>query len=127
MLCEQCIILIHIYKMHIIFTCECVGPVYAKHFRNRLKSFLHDCTILGSGSDFFLMIAMGVFQPGETRTCTNVTILVDNVVEGTENFTVTLTGNSYVVVSNTASTATVFIDDDDVSELVYNHTHVYII
>ena len=73
------------------------------------------------------MIAMGMFQPGETRTCTNVTILVDNVVEGTENFTVTLTGNSYVVVSNTASTATVFIDDDDVSELVYNHTHVYII
>lgn len=107
--------------MHIIFTCECVGPVYAKHFRNRLKSFLHDCTILGSGSDFFLMIAMGMFQPGETRTCTNVT----NV--GTENFTVTLTGNSDVVVSYTASTATVFIDDDDVSELVYNHTHVYII
>ena len=66
---------------------------------------------------------MRMFQPGETRTCTNVTILVDNMVEGTENFTVTLTGNSEVVVSNPASTATVFIDDDD-GELVYNHIYV---
>ena len=45
------------------------------------------------------------------------------MVESTENFTVTLTGNSEVVVSNPASTATVFIDDDD-GELVYNHIYV---
>ena len=80
--------------------------------------------ILESGSDFVLTMAMGTFQAGENRTCTSITILADDTVESTENFTVTLTGLSDVVVSNTSSTTAVFIDDDD-GELVYNHLYRY--
>ena len=47
------------------------------------------------------------------RSCTNITILSDNRVEGTESFSVTLAGSSEVEVSNTAGTATVLILDDD--------------
>ena len=56
---------------------------------------------------------MGSFQSGDTRSCVNITILGDNRVEGTENFTVTLTGNSEVEISSTAGTVTVEIIDDD--------------
>ena len=76
-------------------------------------------TILVS-SDFLLTTPMGTFEIGESRTCTNVTILPDTSVEDTETFTVTLTGSTSVVVSDTANTTTVFIEDDD-GELVYNH------
>ena len=76
--------------------------------------------ILVSGSDFTALMTTGRFESGENRTCTNVVILPDSRVEDTENFSVTLTGSSSVVVSNTAGTAIVFIDDDD-GELVYNH------
>ena len=56
---------------------------------------------------------MGSFQSGDVRSCTNITILSDNRVEGTESFTVTLTGSSEVEVNSTAGTATVLILDDD--------------
>jgi len=64
-------------------------------------------------SDFTLTQAMGSFQSGDTRSCTSIAILPDNRVEGTETFTVTLTGNIEVEISSTASTATVQIIDDD--------------
>jgi len=56
---------------------------------------------------------MGSFQSGDTRSCTSITILGDNRVEGTETFTVTLTGSSEVEISSTAGTATVEIIDND--------------
>ena len=64
-------------------------------------------------SDFTLTETMGSFQSGDTRSCVNITILGDNRVEGTENFTVTLTGSGEVEVSNITGTATVEIIDDD--------------
>ena len=66
---------------------------------------------------------MGTFQVGENRTCTSITILADNIVEGMENFTVTLPETPDVLVNSTANTTTVFIDDDD-GELVYNHVDI---
>lgn len=67
---------------------------------------------------------MGTFQVGENRTCTSITILADNIVEGMENFTVTLPETQTdVLVSSNASTTTVFIDDDD-GELLYNHVDI---
>jgi len=65
------------------------------------------------GSDFALTQTMGSFLSGDTRSCTSITILPDNRVEGTETFTVTLTGNREVEISSTAGTATVEIIDDD--------------
>lgn len=62
-------------------------------------------------SDFNLAQAIGSFLSGDTQSCTNITILADNEVEGTENFTVTLIGNSAVDISGTAGTATVVIVD----------------
>ena len=59
------------------------------------------------------------FQAGETRACRNITIQEDIIVEATETFTVTLTGAGVVVVSNTARTATVSIEDND-GKLVHN-------
>ena len=56
---------------------------------------------------------MGSFQSGDMRSCTNITILGDNRIEGTESFTVTLIGNTEVDISSTAGTATVEIIDDD--------------
>ena len=64
-------------------------------------------------SDYTLVQSMGSFQSGDTRSCTSITILGDNRVEGTENFTVTLTGNSEVKISSAAGTVTVEINDDD--------------
>ena len=64
-------------------------------------------------SDYTLDQVMGSFQSGDTRSCTSITILPDNRVEGTETFTVTLTGNSEVDISSTAGIATVQIIDDD--------------
>jgi len=64
-------------------------------------------------SDYTLVQAMGSFQSGDTQSCTNITILGDNRIEGTETFTVTLTGNSEVEISSTAGTATVEIIDGD--------------
>ena len=65
------------------------------------------------GSDFALTQATGTFQSGDTRSCTRITILADNRVEGTEAFTVTLIGNREVEISSTTGTATVEIIDDD--------------
>ena len=56
---------------------------------------------------------MGSFQSGDTRSCTSITILADNRVEGTETFTVTLIGTNEVEINSTAGTATVEIIDDD--------------
>ena len=64
-------------------------------------------------SDFNLAQPMGSFQSGDVRSCVNITILPDNRVEGTENFTVTLAGNNEVEISSTSGTATVEIIDDD--------------
>ena len=61
--------------------------------------------------DYTLLMQAIAFQVGETRACTNVAIQVDTIVEVTETFTVTLTGNDDVAVNNTAGTATVFIRD----------------
>ena len=73
------------------------------------------CALLSDldASDFTLTQAMGSFQSGDTQSCMNIIILGDNRVEGTETFTVTLTGNSEVEISSTAGTATVEIIDDD--------------
>ena len=73
------------------------------------------CFILSDldASDFNLARPLASFQSGDVRSCVNITILSDNRVEGTENFTVTLTGSTEVEVSNTAGTATVEIIDDD--------------
>ena len=59
------------------------------------------------------MERVGSFQSGDTQSCTSITILGDNRVEGTETFTVTLTGSGEVEVSNTTGTTTVEIIDDD--------------
>jgi len=64
-------------------------------------------------SDFTLTQATGSFQSGDTRSCTSITILADNRVEGTEAFTVTLIGNREVEISSTTGTTTVEIIDDD--------------
>ena len=64
-------------------------------------------------SDYTLEQPIGSFQRGDIRSCTSITILGDNRIEGTENFTVTLTGNSEVEISSTAGTVTVEINDDD--------------
>ena len=56
-------------------------------------------------------MTMGSFQPGETRACTTITIIADTRVEGSEYFTVILTGSSEAIISNTAGNATVIIDD----------------
>ena len=61
--------------------------------------------------DYTLLTQTITFQLGETRACTNIAIQPDTIVEVTENFMVTLTGNADVVVNNTARTATVFIRD----------------
>ena len=63
--------------------------------------------------DYILLLQISTFQVGETRACTTISILMDTIVEVTETFTVTLTGNADVVVSNTARTATVSIEDND--------------
>ena len=63
--------------------------------------------------DYALLMPVSFFQAGQTRACTNIAIQEDTIVEGTETFTVTLTGNADVVVNNTAGTATVFIADND--------------
>ena len=63
--------------------------------------------------DYNLLTQTSIFQLGETRACTNIAIQPDTIVEGTETFTVTLTGNADVVVNNTAGTSTVFIADND--------------
>ena len=56
-------------------------------------------------------MTMGTFQPGETRACRTITIIADTRVEGSEYFTVFLTESSEAIISNTASNATVIIDD----------------
>ena len=65
------------------------------------------------------------FQVGETRACRNIAIQEDTIVEGTETFTVTLTGNADVAVNNTAGTATVSIEDND-GKFVHNSYKSYI-
>ena len=65
---------------------------------------------------------MGSFQNGDTQSCTSITILGDNRIEGTETFTVTLTGNSEVEISSTAGTAAVEIIDDDGEFRLYNRS-----
>ena len=62
--------------------------------------------------DYTLPMPMSTFQMGETRVCRNITIQEDTIAEVTETFTVTLTGNSEVVVSSDASNATVSITDN---------------
>ena len=61
--------------------------------------------------DYTLLMPASSFQAGQTRACTNIAIQEDTIVEVTENFTVTLTGNTNVAVNTTAGTATVFIRD----------------
>ena len=61
--------------------------------------------------DYNLLMQTSSFQMGQTRVCTNIAIQEDTIVEVTETFTVTLTGNANVAVNNTAGTATVFIRD----------------
>ena len=61
--------------------------------------------------DYTLLTQTITFQVGETRACTDITIQEDTIVEVTETFTVTLTGNADVAVNDTAGTATVFIRD----------------
>ena len=63
--------------------------------------------------DYTLPMQTGTFQTGETRVCRSITIQEDTIAEVTETFTVTLTGNSEVVVSSDASNATVSIVDND--------------
>ena len=60
--------------------------------------------------DYILPMPASSFEAGQTRACTNIGIPADTIVEVTETFTVTLTGND-VAVNNTAGTATVFIRD----------------
>ena len=62
--------------------------------------------------DYTLLMQTSTFQVGETRVCRNIAIQEDTIAEVTETFTVTLTGNAIVVVSNDASNATVSIADN---------------
>ena len=62
--------------------------------------------------DYTLLTQMSTFEMGETRACRSITIQEDTIAEVTETFTVTLTGNSEVDVSNNASNATVSIADN---------------
>ena len=75
-------------------------------------SFSFHCLDLGS-ADYTLVTQISTFQMGETRACRSITIQEDTIAEVTETFTVTLTGNSEVVVNNTARMATVSIEDND--------------
>lgn len=75
-------------------------------------SFSFHCRNLGS-ADYTLPMPISTFQMGETRVCRSITIQEDAIAEVTETFTVTLTGNSEVVVSSDASNATVSIVDND--------------
>jgi len=87
-------------------------------FENYLSLYITvpvTCALLSDldSSDYTLVQTVGSFQSGDMRSCTNITILADNRVEGTETFTVNLIGNSEVEVSSTAGIATVEIIDDD--------------
>ena len=62
--------------------------------------------------DYTLLMQTSTFQMGETRVCRSITIQEDTIAEVTETFTVTLTGNPNVVVSDDASNATVSIADN---------------
>ena len=71
--------------------------------------------------DYSLTMPMGLFQTGDTRACTSITLFTNTRVEGTEYFTVNLIGNSEVIINNTAASATVIIADDD-GKLLVNST-----
>ena len=63
--------------------------------------------------DYALTMPVGLFQTGDTRACTSITLLTNTRVEGTEYLTVNLIGNSEVIVNSAATSATVIIVDDD--------------
>ena len=71
--------------------------------------------------DYSLTMPVGLFQTGDTRACTSITLFTDTRVEGTEYFTVNLIGNSEVIINSTAASATVIIAGDD-GELLFNST-----
>ena len=99
-------------------------PLIRKDIRKRLLTNLRFFSAFVGATDYTLVRPTGSFQSGDTRSCTNITILPDNRVEGTESFTVTLTGNSAVEVGNTAGTATVVILDDDGEFRLWQVQHV---
>ena len=76
-----------------------------------MRQLLFSVSELGD-MDYTLPMPMSNFQMGETRVCRSITIQEDTIAEVTETFTVTLTGNSEVVVSSDASNATVSITDN---------------
>ena len=53
------------------------------------------------------------FTPGSDRLCVNIPITNDTVVEGNENFTVTVTSNDTTVQIGPNSNSTVTITDND--------------
>ena len=73
--------------------------------------------------DYALTMPVGLFQTGDTRACTSITLLTNTRVEGTEYLTVNLIGNSEVIVNSTAASATVIIADDD-GKLHYSTVHL---
>lgn len=75
------------------------------------------CTV--AGNDFEETTALLVFGPlFPTRQCASVDILQNNVLEGTETFSVQLTSLDEDTVVLAPSTATVVITDED-SKFVY--------
>ena len=57
------------------------------------------------------------FTPDNSRMCVNIPVTKDTVVEGNENFTVTVTSNDPTVQIGPNSNSTVTIVDDDGMQL----------
>ena len=64
--------------------------------------------------DFTLSVLSLIFPPGVTQSCTVVSAVVDNTLEGDESFTLGLVStNSLVQISQTAGMTTVTIPNED--------------
>ena len=89
-----------------------------------MRQLLFSVSELGD-MDYTLPMPMSNFQMGETRVCRSITIQEDTIAEVTETFTVTLTGDLDVVVSNDARMATVSIEDND-GKSVHNSYNIVV-
>ena len=71
--------------------------------------------------DFTLSVPLLIFQPGVTQSCTVVSAIADDTLEGDESFTLGLESiNSLVQISPTAGMTTVAIpNQDSKSSLLY--------
>lgn len=84
-----------------------------------LRPFSHGSSFFPTGDrDYTGSTVTVTFQPGEVQEYVNVTILDDDVLEGVEIFTATLTTDDSNVDISSDNTATITIVDHN-SELLY--------